>query len=79
MADLTWNKEDLDFNEWGQLVIRNKELIKRIEEAVNERGMLELNLLSDVGCGLNRKCPIPPNTVCGCEARPWEPPKVGQS
>ena len=71
MGTLTWNKQDLDFDSAGQLVIRNEALIKRIQEVIDAKGRLEINYvpLTDGECVPgNRRCPQP-NTVCGCELR----------
>ena len=75
MASRTWNKDDLDFDGYGRLVIKNEALQQEIERHAEGAEKWGDNLITLARCpdplppmGLEgpKGPPIPPPDLCGC-------------
>lgn len=76
-TDGSWNLDDIDFDEYGRVVIKNEELAQRLVDTIAEYGGLSLRFVEPVlppqvtqpATLVLRKCPPVPLKTCpnsGC-------------
>ena len=72
MSTRCWNKEDLDFDCDGRLIIKNSELADALRESIKRDGKVMIDL-NPIACDKNLNCPChisppPPDGMCMCVA-----------
>jgi hypothetical protein len=71
--DQGWNREDIEFDREGRLVIKNPELIREIQTLLEKTGKIEIVTPPHIG-------PPPPPNMCGCTytiKHPDDPSELG--